>query len=66
MLFLLVDRERLEDIDIERAKVVNDLLFTGQVQGLSLVGRELPGGMSNATGDSIQTDGGIAVLAFGP
>jgi hypothetical protein len=53
-------------IDIERAKVVNDLLFTGQVQGLSLVGRELPGGMSNATGDSIQTDGGIAVLAFGP
>ncbi len=53
-------------IDLERAKVVNDLLFTGLVQGLSLVGRDLPAGMSNATGDRIQTDGSLAVIAFGP
>ena len=51
-------------IDRERAKVVNDLLFTGLVQGLSLVERNLPQGMSNATGDSLETDGSIAVLAF--
>jgi len=51
-------------IDHERAKVVNDLLFTGLVQGLSLVERNLPPGLSNATGDQLQTDGSIAVLAF--
>ncbi|HYL36271.1 MAG TPA: LssY C-terminal domain-containing protein, partial [Bryobacteraceae bacterium] len=51
-------------IDRERAKVVNDLLFTGLVRGLSLVDRELPGSLSNATGDSLQTDGNLAVLAF--
>lgn len=51
-------------IDIERAKVVNDLLFTGLVQGLSLVTRELPAGMTNATGDSLQTDGSLAVISF--
>ncbi|HUJ49993.1 MAG TPA: LssY C-terminal domain-containing protein [Bryobacteraceae bacterium] len=51
-------------IDHERAKVVNDLLFTGLVQGLSLVERNLPPGLSNATGDQLQTDGSIAVLSF--
>ncbi len=51
-------------IDHERAKVVNDLLFTGLVHALSLVERSLPPGLSNATGDQLQTDGGIAVLAF--
>ncbi|HLG98516.1 MAG TPA: LssY C-terminal domain-containing protein [Bryobacteraceae bacterium] len=51
-------------IDRERAKVVNDLLFTGLVQGLSLVQRSLPEGMFNATGDALKTDGNIAVLAF--
>jgi hypothetical protein len=51
-------------IDIERAKVVNDLMFTGLVQGLSLVTRELPAGMSNATGDALDTDGSQAVIAF--
>jgi len=53
-------------IDLERAKVVNDLLFTGLAQGLSLVGRDLPAGMSNATGDRIQTDGSMAVIEFIP
>jgi hypothetical protein len=51
-------------IDRERAKVVNDLLFTGLVRGLSLVGRDIPAGLSNATGDSLQTDGSLAVIAF--
>ena len=51
-------------IDLERAKVVNDLLFTGRVQGLSLVSRDLPAGMTNATGDSLQTDGSLAVVAL--
>jgi hypothetical protein len=52
------------NIDHERAKVVNDMLFTGLVHGLSLVERNLPPGLSNATGDQLQTDGSIAVLAF--
>jgi len=52
-------------IDLERAKVVNDLLFSGLVQGLSLVDRpELPGNLFNATGDKLETDGKMAVLSF--
>lgn len=52
-------------IDLERAKVVNDLLFTGLVQGLSLVERpQLPPNMFNATGDKLETDGRMAVLSF--
>ena len=52
------------NIDVERAKVVNDLLFTGLVRALSLVTREIPDGMTNATGDELRTDGGIAVIAL--
>jgi LssY C-terminus len=52
-------------IDGERAKVVNDLLFTGLVKGLSLVDRQrMPEKMSNATGDLLETDGKMAVLSF--
>ncbi len=51
-------------IDRERAKVVNDLLFTGLVRGLSLVARDLPAGLANATGDRLETDGGMAVIAL--
>src|ERR1700733_15239360 len=52
-------------IDLERAKVVNDLLLTGVVRGLSLVDRpELPRDMSNATGDLLKTDGAMAVASF--
>jgi hypothetical protein len=52
-------------IDHERAKVVNDLLFTGLVHGLSLVERPaVPSAFSNATGDALQTDGMMAVLRF--
>jgi hypothetical protein len=52
-------------IDLERAKVVNDLLLTGLVRGLSLVERDgLPRDMSNATGDALKTDGSMAVVSF--
>jgi LssY C-terminus len=53
------------NIDLERAKVVNDLLVTGLVRGLSLVERGgLPQNMSNATGDALKTDGSMAVVQF--
>jgi len=52
-------------IDLERAKVVNDILLTGMVRGLSLVDRAaMPGNMSNATGDALITDGAVAVIRF--
>lgn len=53
------------DIDKERSKVVNDLLFTGKVHGLALVERTgIPQDATNATGDKLATDGKIAVLEF--
>ena len=53
------------EIDRERAKVVNDLLFTGQVQSVELVDRpDVPQHGQNATGDSVETDGKIAVLVL--
>jgi hypothetical protein len=52
-------------IDQERAKVVNDLVFTGLVRGLSLVERGgLPPDLFNATGDALETDGSMAVVSF--
>jgi hypothetical protein len=52
-------------IDRERAKVVNDLLFTGVIRSLALVDRpDIPQNATNATGDSLKTDGGMAVLLF--
>jgi hypothetical protein len=52
-------------IDRERAKVVNDLLFTGLVRGLSLVERpDVPTNLFNATGDALETDGRMAVIGF--
>lgn len=53
------------NIDLERAKVVNDLLFTGRVRGVALVDRTgLPPEATNATGDRLQTDGRMAVVEF--
>jgi len=53
------------EIDRERAKVVNDLLFTGEVQSLALVDRpNVPQKGENATGDSVVTDAKIAVLVL--
>jgi hypothetical protein len=53
------------EIDRERAKVVNDLLFSGHVKALSLVARpDAPQHSENATGDKLETDGRMAVLAL--
>jgi hypothetical protein len=52
-------------IDAERAKVVNDLLFTGRVRSVALVDRPaVPENGQNATGDNIETDAKMAVLVF--
>ncbi|MGA2738380.1 MAG: LssY C-terminal domain-containing protein [Bryobacteraceae bacterium] len=49
-------------IDIERSKVVNDLLLTGKVQSLLMVDRaNVPRNGQNATGDNLTTDGKMAV-----
>ncbi len=53
-------------IDRERAKVVDDLLFTGLVRGLAVVERpDVPTQITNATGDSLTTDGRMAVILLG-
>jgi LssY C-terminus len=53
------------NIDKERSKVVNDMLFTKQVHALALVDRPaIPKDASNATGDKLITDGKMAVLEF--
>jgi LssY C-terminus len=50
-------------IDGERDKVVNDLLFAGHVEAFDLVERPaVPRQGRNATGDSLETDGRIAIL----
>lgn len=52
-------------IDTERAKVVNDLLFTGRVESVELVDRpNVPQHAQNATGDNLETDGKIAVVVL--
>jgi len=52
-------------IDHERAKVVNDLLFSGHVRSVALVERpDVPQHGQNATGDNIETDGKMAVLVL--
>jgi hypothetical protein len=51
------------NIDKERAKVVDDLLGTGMVRSLAIVDRpDIPQDLTNATGDALHTDGGMAVL----
>lgn len=51
------------EIDRERAKVVSDLIFAGQVAALALVDRPaVPRNAQNATGDKLITDGKMAVL----
>ena len=52
-------------IDLERAKVTNDLLYAGKVASLALVERpEAPTLSQNATGDNLETDGKMAVILF--
>jgi hypothetical protein len=52
-------------IDRERAKVVNDLFFSGFVKDYALVDRPAaPRESMNATGDRLETDGKMAVLVW--
>jgi LssY C-terminus len=51
------------EIDMERSKVVNDLLLTGKVNSMLLVDRAaVPQHGENATGDKLNTDARMAVL----
>jgi hypothetical protein len=53
------------EIDKERAKVVNDLIFTNRVRSVELVDRpQVPQDGQNATGDALKTDAKIAVLVL--
>jgi hypothetical protein len=53
------------DLDLERQKVMVDLLFTGRVAQHAFVGRpQVPPKMVNATEDPMTTDGKIAVVVF--
>lgn len=53
------------NIDTERTKVVNDMLLTGHVRAMAIVERPaVPQGITNATGDKLQTDRKLAVLEF--
>ncbi len=50
-------------VDRERAKVTNDLLFTGLVKAQTLIDRPAaPRTSENATGDKLETDGRMQVL----
>jgi hypothetical protein len=52
-------------IDHERAKVVNDLIFGGHVRSVALVERPtIPQHGQNATGDNLETDAKMAVLVL--
>ena len=55
------------DIDRERQKIENDLIFTGDVAASGRIGRAgAPRAFQNATGDQLETDGAIAVLRLKP
>jgi hypothetical protein len=54
-----------QDIDNERSKITNDLIFTGCVESIELVQRPwLPDDAYNSTGDRLVTDGDAPVLQF--
>jgi LssY C-terminus len=51
------------NVDAERTKVVDDLLYTGCVSQAGLIERNsLPSDLENGTGTKLQTDGRVAVL----
>lgn len=51
------------NIDLERAKVANDLAFSGYLSAFSLVPRSnVPKNISNATGDELITDEKMAIM----
>lgn len=52
-------------IDRERTKVADDLVFTGRIESMELIERpRVPKKAENATGDALETDGKIAVLVL--
>lgn len=52
-----------ELIDNERAKIVNDLLFTGCVDAVEEIARPwVPLDAKNSTGDLLRTDGAVAIV----
>jgi hypothetical protein len=54
------------DVDAERTKVVDDLLYTGCVSEAGLIERNnLPADLKNGTGIRLKTDGRVAVLRIG-
>ena len=51
------------NVDAERTKVVDDLLYTGCVSEAGLIERDhLPASLENGTGTKLKTDGRVAVL----
>jgi hypothetical protein len=55
------------NIDNERAKIVNDLVYTGCVDAAELVDRPwVPSETRVATGEKVFTDGAVAVLEINP
>ena len=51
------------NVDVERTKVVDDLLYTGCVSEAGLIERNsLPSDLENGTGTKLKTDGRVAVL----
>lgn len=55
------------NIDNERAKIVNDLVYTGCVDAAELMLRPwVPSKARIATGEEIQTDGAVAVIELNP
>lgn len=51
------------DVDVERGKVVDDLLLTGCVDNIDYIERPwVPGVLTNATGDEMKTDSRIALV----
>jgi hypothetical protein len=51
------------DIDVERERVVRDLGLAGCIESVHVAPRPaMPAHLANATGDHLQTDGGIAIV----
>jgi hypothetical protein len=51
------------NIDNERAKVTNDIIFSGYVSAASMIPRtDVPPNISNATGDKLITDGKMSAM----
>jgi hypothetical protein len=54
------------NVDAERTKVVDDLIYTGCVSEAGLIERNnLPQGLENGTGTKLTTDGRVVVLRIG-